>query len=201
MKARIVFSLSLFFLFALVFISNAFAQGPQEKVATHLASIQQILKRPDLAGTDRRAERRQLELILLNQVFDFREMSRQSLGPFARKYADRLGEFTPLFVDLLERNYLDEVETFGSDAKIAYVKERVEGEFATVETKVTLSGGNDYSVSYRLQESAGNWKIYDVVVENISLVNNYRSQFRRYLDRKTFDELLTNLREKKDRFK
>ena len=199
MKTISAFLFSLFLLASTGSDSPLMAGGsPRSRIEAHLASIQNILNRDDLS--DRRDDRKKLELMVLNQIFDFREMARSSLGSHAKKYANRLDEFTPLFVSLLEHKYLGEVEDYGRSAKISYTKELIKEHYAEVETRVALNGGGEYRVNYKLQELSGDWKIYDVVVEGISMVNNYRNQFNRYLTKKSFDDLLQNLRDKKDSF-
>jgi type I restriction enzyme, S subunit len=142
---------------------------------------------------------RKLVRTVLQQLFDFQEMSQRSLGANARRYKDRLGEFTPLFVDFLEHTYMGTLEKNG-DAKIQYVREIIDGENVQINTKTKLKDGSEYSVDYKLYLSPVGWRVYDVIVEGISLVNNYRSQFDRVLNKKSFDALLQGLREKKERF-
>ena len=136
---------------------------------------------------------------VLQQLFDFKEMSRRSLGANARRYKDRLGEFTPLFVDLLEHIYMGALEKNG-DATIQYITENIDGENVQINTKTRLKDGSEYSVDYKLYLSPAGWRVYDVIVEGISLVNNYRSQFDRVLTKKSFDALLQDLREKRETF-
>jgi phospholipid transport system substrate-binding protein len=162
----------------------------------HIASLQQVLSDPKLADPQHRLERRHLAVTVLHQVFDFREMSRRSLGANARRYSDRLEEFTPLFVSLLEQAHIGKLEE-NSNAKIEYVKEVVDGDIAQVETRTKLKDGTEYTVTYKLNSGPSGWRVYDVVVEGVSLVNNYRAQFDRFLSKKSFDELLQTLREKK----
>ena len=178
-------------------MNSAYAESrPLKDLQIHIASVQQILTDPKLADARHRLERRHLALAILDQVFDFREMSRRSLGANARKYSDRLEEFTALFVSLLEQAYMNKLEVNG-DAKIEYVKEVVDGQAAEVDTKTKLKDGSEYSVNYKLNSGVTGWRVYDVVVEGVSIVNNYRAQFDRFLSKKSFDELLQTLREKK----
>ena len=170
-----------------------------EHLKTSIASLQQVLRDSMLAGAERLLQRRKLERTILKQLFHFQEMSRRSLGANARKYEDRLPEFTPLFVDFLEHAYMKILEDNG-DAKIRYVKEIGNGENLEVETIARLKDGNEYRVDYKLYMTAVGWRAYDVVVEGISLVNNYRSQFDRVLNKKSFDGLLQDLRDKKTTF-
>lgn len=201
MKKRLVDVLRLsVFLLAMAFSQPACADSPAlEYLRTNLARVQQVLTDPKLAGDEHLFQRRKLVRPVLQQLFDFPEMSRRSLGANARRYKDRLGEFTPLFVDFLEHSYMGTLEKNG-DAKIQYVKEILDGENRQISTKTRLKDGSEYSVDYILYLSPAGWRVYDVSVEGISLVNNYRSQFDRVLNKKSFDALLQDLREKRVRF-
>jgi phospholipid transport system substrate-binding protein len=201
MKKRFVdvLWLSVFFL-ATAFSRPLYADSPAlEYLKTSLASVQQVLTDPELAGAEHWPQRRKLVRTVLQQLFDFQEMSRRSLGANARRYKDRLGEFTPLFVDFLEHAYMGTLEKNG-DAKIQYVREILDGENVRISTKARLKDGSEYTVDYKLYLSPVGWRVYDVIVEGISLVNNYRSQFERVLSKKSFDALLQDLREKKETF-
>jgi phospholipid transport system substrate-binding protein len=185
------------FSFAILICHSAYAESQALKdLKIHIASVQQLLTDPKLADPQHRLERRHLAVTVLHQVFDFREMSRRSLGANARKYSDRLEEFTPLFVNLLEQTYMSKLEENGN-AKIVYVKELVDGDMARVETKTKLKDGTEYSVDYKLNSGPTGWRVCDIIVEGVSLVNNYRAQFERFLSKKSFDELLETLRQKK----
>ena len=201
MKTRFANGLSLsVFLFGMGFCRPVCADSPAiEHLKTSLASVQQVLTDPKLAGDEHLFQRRKLVRSVLQQLFDFPEMSRRSLGAYARRYKDRLGEFTPLFVDFLEHSYMGVLEKNG-DAKIQYVREVLDGENLQISTKTRLKDGSEYSVDYKLYLSQTGWRVYDVVVEGISLVNNYRSQFDRALKKKSFDALLQDLREKRETF-
>ena len=201
MKKRFVDVLSLcVFLLAMAFARPLSADSPAlEYLKTNLASVQQVLIDPKLAGGEHLFQRRKLVRAVLQELFDFSEMSRRSLGSNARRYKDRLGEFTPLFVDFLEHIYMETLEKNG-DAKIQYVREILHGENLQISTKTRLKDGSEYRVDYKLYLSPAGWRVYDVIVEDISLVNNYRSQFDRVLNKKSFDALLQDLREKKKTF-
>ena len=185
----------------LTFVAQAVYADSQalRDLKIHIASVQQVLVDPKLADPQKRPQRRHLAVTILHQLFDFQEMSRRALGANARRYSDRLTEFTPLFIALLEQAYIGKLEENGN-AKIQYLKEIVDDQDAEVETKTQLKDGSEYSVTYKLKFSPTGWRAYDVVVEGVSLVNNYRSQFDRFLSKKSFDELLQVLREKKSKF-
>src|SRR5262245_13936413 len=201
MKKRFVDGLSLsVFLLAMILSQPLYADSPAlEYLKTNLASMQQVLTDPKLAGDEHLLQRRKLVRVVLQQLFDFPEMSRRALGANARRYKDRLGEFTPLFVDFLEHSYMGTLEKNG-DAKIQYTREIPDGENLQINTKTRLRDNSEYSVDYKLYLSSAGWRVYDVSVEGISLVNNYRSQFDRVLGKKSFDALLQDLREKREKF-
>lgn len=195
---ELLFSLSLFL--NMLGPHPLYADSPaMEQLKTHIASLQQVLSDPNLAGPQHALKRRKLARVILLQLFDFEEMSRRSLGANARRYKSRLPEFTPLFVDFLEHAYMGTLEENG-DAKIQYVRESLDGDHSEIETRTTLKTGAQYSVGYKLYRTPAGWRVYDVSVEGISLINNYRSQFDRVLSRKSFDDLLQDLREKKETF-
>ena len=107
---------------AMAFSQTVYADSPAlEYLKTNLASVQQVLTDPKLAGDEQLFQRRKLVRAVLQQLFDFPEMSRRALGANARRYKDRLGEFTPLFIDFLEHSYMGILEKNG-DAKIQYVE-------------------------------------------------------------------------------
>jgi phospholipid transport system substrate-binding protein len=128
-------------------------------------------------------------------LFDFDEMAMRSLGPNWRRIDSRQQkEFVSTFTALLEKTYADQIDLYNGQ-KVAYTGENVDGNYAQVDSRIIDKNGQSYSVAYRLHRVAGKWKIYDVVAENISLVNNYRSQFNRVIARSSFEELLKTMKE------
>ena len=198
MKKNLAWALRLTVLSLATFVAQVVYADSQalRDLKIHIASVQQVLVDPKLADPQKRLQRRRFAVTILHQLFDFQEMSRRALGANARRYSDRLAEFTPLFVGLLEQAYIGKLEENG-DAKIQYLKEIVDGQDIEVDTKTRLKDGSEYSVNYKLTFTPAGWRAYDVVVEEVSLVNNYRAQFDRFLSKKSFDELLQALREKK----
>jgi phospholipid transport system substrate-binding protein len=132
--------------------------------------------------------------VLLPQ-FDFTEMAKRSLGSHWRSLNGRENEFVGAFTALVESAYMGTLEAYRGE-KVLYLRERVEQEFAQVDTQIVPVRGDAISVVYWLHLVDGQWKVYDVVVENISLINNYRSQFNRILASASVDDLLKKLRAK-----
>lgn len=128
--------------------------------------------------------------------FDFPDMAKSSLGShWSRRSPQEQQEFVKLFTDLLESSYVDKIESYNGE-KVLYTREQVDGDNAEVFTKVLTKKGEEFSINYKLHRVGNKWKVYDVVVEDISLVNNYRSQFNRILANASFDELMKKLQQK-----
>jgi phospholipid transport system substrate-binding protein len=173
----------------------AAAGEPGEQVRQTVDNLLATLKDPGLAGESNKNERRQQLKQLINQRFDFTEMAKRSLGPeWRRRSPAQQKEFVQLFGDLLERTYLDQIESYSRE-KVRYLDQRADGPYAKVATKIVDSKGQEYSVDYRLHNVNGDWKVYDVVIEDVSLVNNYRAQFSRVLTKSSFEELLDAMKQ------
>jgi len=143
------------------------------------------------------AEERKLREVI-SARFNFDEMAKRSLGSHWRRLTlQEQEEFVPLFRDSLESAYIDRIRDYGNE-KIFYRGERVDGTFAEVESRIVPQEGDPISVNYRLQLKGRDWKVYDMVIENLSLVNNYRSQFNRVISNTSYEELVRRLREKSD---
>jgi phospholipid transport system substrate-binding protein len=144
------------------------------------------------AAKDRREQLRQI----LFARFDFSEMARRALGAhWRRRTATEQQEFVQLFTELLERQYAGIIESY-TDEKIVYVGERTDGAFAEVNSKIFTAKGQELSINYKAQLVGQEWKVYDVIAEEISLVNNFRSQFNRVISSSSYEELVRRLREK-----
>src|SRR5574342_1312386 len=127
-------------------------------------------------------------------------MSRRALGaPWANLSGKERDEFVVLFRTLLTNSYADKIESYSGEG-VQYLNERVEKDYAEVRTKV-LSGKTDIPLDYRLLNKGTDWRVYDVVVDGVSLVNNYRGQFSKILRSSTYADLVDQLRKKSDKIK
>jgi phospholipid transport system substrate-binding protein len=129
-------------------------------------------------------------------VFDWREMASRTLATHwqARSEAER-AEFTRLFTDLIERAYIAKVERYTGEP-VKFVGERVEGSLAMVQTRLVAAKGPEIPMDYRLIEKDGRWRVYDVVIEGVSLVANYRTQFDRVIRSSSYAELIKRLKDR-----
>jgi phospholipid transport system substrate-binding protein len=169
---------------------------PGDQVRQTADKLLAILTDPQLKGESKKTERREKLKEVIYQRFDFTEMAKRSLGSeWQRRSPEEQKEFVKLFTDLLERAYLDQIESYNGE-KFQYLKEREDNNYAQVDTKIIDNKGREFSVSYRLLNRNGDWKVYDVVIEDISLVNNYRSQFNRVLAKSPYEQLVKTMKEK-----
>jgi phospholipid transport system substrate-binding protein len=153
-----------------------------------------ILKDPQFKAAAQE-RREQLKRILFAR-FDFSEMSKRALGPsWRRRTPQEQDEFTRLFTDLLERTYAAVIESY-TDEKIIYISEKLDGTYADVSSKIITSKGQEFSINYKTHLVGSEWKVYDVVVENISMVNNFRAQFNRVISTYSYEELVRRLKNK-----
>ncbi len=165
-----------------------------EQVRQTADQVLAVVQDPQLKGKEN--ERRDKIRQVLASRFDFTEMAKRSLGAhWQRGSAEEQKQFVKLFTELLERSYASQIESYNGE-KIVYGRESVSGNQAEVDTKIITRKGEEVAVNYKLLNNGGNWKVYDVVIENISLVNNYRSQFSRILANASFSDLLQRLQSK-----
>jgi phospholipid transport system substrate-binding protein len=193
MKGIAAFGLGIF-LFVQPVAAAAGAAGDQVRQTVDKLLV--ILNDPHLKQEDRKSERREELTKVIIQRFDFTEMARRSLGPEWRRHTpEEQKEFVNLLTDLLERAYLEQIESY-DDQKVRYVNDQEDSSYAEVDTKIVDNKGQEFSVNYRLHNVSGDWKVYDVVIEDISLVNNYRAQFARVLASSSYQGLLRKLKER-----
>ncbi|HWP24196.1 MAG TPA: ABC transporter substrate-binding protein [Candidatus Binatia bacterium] len=190
---------------ALLFVLSCLAAPvlagvPTEQIKSTVDKALVVLKDPRLKPAAKTRERRDQLRQILYARFDFAEMARRALGSnWRRRTPQEQAEFVPLFTEVLERAYADIIESYIDDKiKIVYLNERVDGNFADINSKILTGKGEEYSLNYKAHLVGGEWKVYDVVAENISLVNNYRSQFTRVISNASYEELVRRLKNKAD---
>ncbi|MFZ5775491.1 MAG: MlaC/ttg2D family ABC transporter substrate-binding protein [Thermodesulfobacteriota bacterium] len=154
-----------------------------------------ILQDQKYAGAAMKTERRNRVYAIVERKFDFREMSMRTL---ARHWKDRnpteQDRFTSLFRQVLENTYITKIETYSGE-RVVFKKHEVQGDKAIVYSDL-VRNNVETPVNYKLRNSGGRWAVYDVEVEGVSLVNNYRTQFASILEKENFDGLLVRLEEK-----
>jgi phospholipid transport system substrate-binding protein len=180
------------------FAASAQAGEPLEVVRTAVDKAVQILKDPKLQAKDKKTERIDRLREVLSPIFDYDEMAKRALGAhWRRRTPAEQEEFVVVFRDFLERIYSDKIDLYGGE-RVLVGRETIDADFAQVETTIISLKGEEIAVVYKLRRGNGQWKVYDAVVENISLINNYRSQFDRVISSASYEELIKRLREKLD---
>jgi phospholipid transport system substrate-binding protein len=172
------------------------AGAPTDQLRNRVDRILQILSDPEMMKDSRTAERRAAMRRIAGEVFDFTEISRRSLGRYwqPRTPAER-EEFVRLFADLLERAYVSKLELYSGE-KIEYAGEVPDGDVTTVKTRIITKQGTPIPVDYRMFQQSGQWRAYDALIEGVSLVGNYRTQFNSVIQRTSYEDLVKTLRAK-----
>lgn len=181
-------------------LSPAGAGPPTEAVRSSINEVIGILADEALKKPDRAEERRRKIEEVIGKRFSYEEMAKRSLGAHWKKLTEReRTEFVDLFQQLLSASYAGKIEGYSGE-QVQYLNERLEGDYAEVRTKV-VSGKTEIPLYYRLLNQGGDWRVYDVVVDGVSLVNNYRGQFTQILRDSTHAELVAKLQQKIEQLK
>ncbi len=188
---NILRALTLTAIFALVTAGTAVAGEPTDQVRRSVDEVLKIVQsQPD--GPARRTAVRQAA----NRLFDFEETAKRALGPhWQQRTPAEHEEFVRLFSDLLEAAYVGKIDLYQGE-KITYVGETVDGDQATVKTRIVTKQGNEVPVDYRLLREMDGWRVYDVIIEGVSLVANYRTQFNKIIQTSSYDDLVKRMRAK-----
>lgn len=174
----------------------AWAGVPTAKVRETTDKIIAIITDPGLKEASKEAQRRERIRKTVDELCDWEEMSRRSLGRhWAQRTEQERKEFMHLFGQLLETTYIDKVEGYSGE-KVNYVGERVDGDYAEVDVRIVTRKNTEIPVVYKLRSRDQKWWVYDMVIEGVSLVNNYRTQFSDILAKSSFEGLMKKLKEK-----
>lgn len=176
----------------------AAAGVPTDQLKGAVERVLRTLDDPALKGDARLGDRRVAVRKIANEIFDFSEIAKRSMARHWQPLSEaQRTEFVGLFADLLERSYISKIETYGGE-KIQYTAERADGDFATVSTRIVTKNGTEVPVDYRMIKRADRWLVYDVSIEGVSLVSNYRTQFNKIIQTTSYNELVSKLRNKQD---
>jgi phospholipid transport system substrate-binding protein len=194
LKSIFIHISSLIFIIAPVSIS--WAGKAIDQIQETSDRILLILDDTSLKGPKNEAKRNRMIKELVNERFDWEEFSKRALAKHWRgQTIEDKKEFISLFGTLLERTYHDKV-TNHSVAKVIYDEEELDGKYGLVRIRVLTHEKKEYPVTYKVILKGDDWFIYDISIKGISLVNNYRVQFRDILRKSSFQELLVRLRKK-----
>lgn len=171
------------------------AGEPLEKVRQTINSVLDVLSNQALPEQERKAKVREVVL----QRFNFEEMAKRSLGRhWPKRTPEEQQEFLQLFTDLIEKSYIDKIEQSEGKETINYTEETIENGNASVQTTIAKKRDQNIGVEYRLVKRNGDWKVYDVVIERVSLVSNYRTQFNKILLQESYEALIKKMKLKSE---
>ena len=191
-RARVCWILLL--LFVLTSAHGAWAGPPTDQLRAGIDRVFKILADPELEGDTKLTQRRTAIITVASEIFDFDEMAKRSLGQYwaPRTLAER-GEFVRLFTATVEHSYISKVDQRGA-GKMAVQGEHLDGEYAIVRTTIPLSSGQELPIDYRMHNIADRWRVYDLTVDGISLVANYRAQFNKIIRTSSYEALVAKIK-------
>lgn len=200
MNIRTIFMATLLFCSCVTGPKQALAAVTDE-VKGVVDEVVRIVSDKELKKPQNEQKRRNALKKAISVIFDYGEMTQRSMGKHwkERSPAEKK-ELVQLFETLLENSYSGKIESYNQE-RIVYLKENVEGEYAEVKSKVITAKRDEFSLDYRLMNKGGRWMVYDVVIEGVSLVSNYRTQFNNIIQRQGYGELVKKLRVKSEEIK
>jgi len=172
------------------------AGAPTDRIKRITDRLIAIVSDPALMPPEKKTEREKMLRKAVDEMFDWEAFSQRALAKHWRKRtAEEKKEFIVLFGKLIERTYMDKTRQYSGE-KAIFLKETIDGKYGVVEAKVVTKGNREVAVSYRVIHNGINWFVYDIQIEGISLVSNYRSQFNSIIMKSSYQELVKRLREK-----
>ena len=179
-----------------LFPFTLFASVPLTTIEGHVNSVLKILRDPALKGEAAKKTKKEKIRTVSEKMFDFTELSKRTLGPnWKNLNTEQQKEFITLYRDILEDAYMDRIMAY-KDEKVIFLKENMlSGDTVEVQSSI-ITKTVETRINYRLILKSGEWKVYDVVIEGVSLIKNYRTQFREIMANKSPEELLKVLRKK-----
>lgn len=177
---------------------EAAAAEPTNQLRAQIDRVLKLLDDPAMKQPQKAKDRRAAMRGIANDIFDFTETAKRALGRHwaARTPAER-DQFVQLFADLLERSYISPVELYGGET-MEYTGDTVDGDQAAVGSRIVTRQGLQVPIQYRMQRKGERWLVYDVVVEGVSLVANYRSQFNKIIQTSSFEELVKKMKTRQE---
>ncbi|MBN2144555.1 MAG: ABC transporter substrate-binding protein [Candidatus Aureabacteria bacterium] len=188
------------FMLAVVFFPLFLKAGEaMQQLEKTVTEIMDLLENPVLKGEDKKTERDNKLGDLLESRFNYEEMSRKTLAKeWKNLQEDKQKEFTNVFKELLKRTYISRIEAYTNE-KVTYSKEISLDEGKAVVQTVLVSEKGDIPIDYNMHLVGEEWKIYDVTIEGVGLLKNYRNQFREIMEKGSFDDLMNKLKEKNEK--
>ena len=180
-------------LFVLTLVQGAWAGPPTDQLRDGVERVIKILRDPALKGAAKANERSAAVNKVADEIFDFGETAKRSLGQhWAQRTPAEREEFVRLFTALLQRTYISKVDQYNSE--MTFQDDAVDGNQAVVRTTLLLGKGSEMSLDYRMHHPRDRWQVYDLSIDGTSLVANYRSQFNKIVRTESYEGLVARLR-------
>lgn len=197
---RQILRMSVILLICLSFLSirprRAIGGEATDQIKQTVDAVLDVLNNKELKKPEKKELRGKMIREIVNKQFDFEEMAKRSLAlNWSKRTPEERKEFVTLFSDLLENTYVKKIERYENE-KVVYLDERITGQYAVVRTKIVKTQETEIPVEYRIFKKADKWEVYDIIVEGVSLVNNYRSQFSQIIRSSSYEELVKKLKNK-----
>lgn len=175
-------------------VAPALAGVPTDQLRQRVDEVVRVLDDPSIKGKP--AQRRAAVRKVSEEIFDYQATARRTLGPhWTARTPEEQREFVQLFADLLDRAYFSKIDRYQGE-KVRYGAETVNGNEAIVKTTIVTRAGSEVPVDYRMHLADGRWLVYDVNIEGVSLVSNYRTQFNKIVQTESYQTLVQKLRAK-----
>lgn len=191
---------------AMTILTVAFSAGAASATVTDsvkktVDEVISIVQDKEMKKPQNEQKRRKALKRAISEIFDYSEMTKRSMGSHWRGRSDtEKKEFSGLFETLLESSYAGKIESYNNE-KVVYLGEKIDGEFAEVRSKIVTAKRDEFAIDYRLMNKSGRWMVYDVVIEGVSLVSNYRTQFNKIINSQGYPELVKKMKTKSDELK
>lgn len=174
------------------------AESPLDMIHSTVDQVIAVLQDPAYQGEAQRNERREKLREIVLPHFDTHGLAQRALGVYWRQRTEEeKREFTHLFTDLVGQFYSTTIDRYATDVQVFYDQERIDGGYAEVDTRVRApSQAQSIAIDYFLHQVGGEWLIYDVQIDNVSMVRNYRAQFSRILSTSSYADLVQRIHNK-----
>jgi len=190
---------SVLFMITALFLATNVLAGVTDDVKKAVDEVVRIVSDKEMKKNDHK--RRQALKKTISTIFDYSEMAKRSLGKhWNQRTPEEKQKFAELFASLLENSYASKIESYNNE-KIVYLKETIDSDHAEVKSKVVTTKRDEFTLDYRMINQNGKWMVYDVVIEGVSLVSNYRTQFNKIISANGYPELVKKLQNKTEELK
>jgi phospholipid transport system substrate-binding protein len=188
-------------LFTLCSVPGAWAGAPTDQLREGVDRVVKIIRDPELKGDKQMDQRRAAIALIAGELFDFGEMARRSLGQhWDKRTPAEQKEFVRLFTALIQRSYVSKVDQQEAAGRMTYRGETMDADHAVVQTTIALNNGSEMPLGYRMHKPRDRWQVYDLSLDGISLVANYRAQFNKIIRTSSYETLVARLKSNQAEF-